>query len=98
MLAVENRHALVSGDEFAAASRQGEKATASQDQTGKASTDDGTGDRGGERQDLGEKLVADDVVRHVRRMDNEVIECLSGSEQVAPVEKLKHGSVVLVMP
>ena len=54
-----------------------EKTTASRDQAGKASTGDGAGDRDvGERQDLGEKLVADDVVRHVRRMDNNVIEVL----------------------
>ena len=33
---------------------------------------------GGERQDLGEKLVADDVVRHVRRMGSKVIEVLVG--------------------
>jgi hypothetical protein len=68
-----------SGGLLTTASRQGDKTAASQDQAGKSSTSDGAGDRGwgaGERQDLGEKLVADDVVRHVRRMDNNVIEVL----------------------
>src|SRR5262245_38506829 len=32
------------------------------------------GHRAGERQDFGEKLVADDVVSNIRRMDNKVIE------------------------
>jgi hypothetical protein len=65
-------------------SRQDEKATASGDQAGKASTDDGTRDGGGERQDLGEKLVADDVVSHVRRMDNKVIEVFVGIRAGGP--------------
>ena len=64
-----------------------EKATASQDQAGQTGTGDGAGDgcdRGGERQDLGEKLVADDVVRHVRRMGSKVIEVLVGVRASGP--------------
>ena len=58
------------GGELTTATRQSDKTTASRDQTGESSTSDGAGNLGGggERQDLGEKLVADDVVRHVRRM------------------------------
>ena len=75
----------LSDDELTTPSRQCDKTTASRDQAGQASTGDRAGDRDvGERQDLGEKLVADDVVRHVRRMGSKVIEVLVGVRASGP--------------
>jgi hypothetical protein len=43
----------------------------------------------GSAKTLGEKLVADDVVRHVRRMDNKVIEVFVGVRAGGPCCKVK---------
>jgi hypothetical protein len=57
----------------------------------------GLGDRSGERKYFCEKVVTDDVVGNVRRMDNKVIEVLIGIRAGCPCCEVKTRVGLLVM-